>query len=760
LKETLSMLSPSKGSRALLRHINQIMLQPSTASERLKKIVVQIAQTMVAEVCSVYISSPTGKLELIATEGLKENAIGKASLVIGEGLVGLIAKEAKPVAVDDAPNHPEFKFLPNIGEEPYKAFLGVPILRSGQTLGVLVIQNRVRQDYKEEDIEALEIIAHILSDLIINDPTISTDKVAAADPLMSRAMHLKGSVISTGIGIGQVVLHQQRVAVTKRIAEDIDYETTRLKAAVHDMRDSIDKVLERTERSLQGESAEIMQSIKMFAYDKGWYQRMNDAIQQGLTAEAAVEQVQSDARARLLRNPDAILADRLHDLEDLTNRMLRRLMGLPIDALYRTMPDNPVLVARHMGPAELLDYTGQNLAGVIVEDGSHSSHVAIVARALGIPSISQLPSVTDLVEDGDAIILDGQEGDVHIRPTEHIIQCYEEQFKNECLIREKYSKIAQEKALTKDGVSLRLMMNAGLLVDMGQLFSAGAEGVGLFRTEFQYMIAQHLPRIEDQVRNYATILDMAGEKPVVFRTLDIGGDKRLSYIPHPEEENPALGLRAIRLSLQAPAIFRKQIRSLLRAAGGRHLNLMFPMVSDISEFHDAKKLVEREFNYLTRRGHAMPRRIHYGVMLEVPSLLFVLDELCKEIDFLSIGSNDLMQFFFAIDRDNHAVSNLFDIISHAPLRALRSIVQACEKHNVNLSFCGEVGSDPVALLALMSIGIREISMSSRAIGRAKYIIQNTDISQIEQIVLPILSSSALKNDDLREKLSKLLPENL
>src|SRR5919112_4554117 len=644
------------GPRVLLRRLREIMAEPVSAQERLDRIVVLIAANMVAEVCSVYVMRGDGALELYATEGLNREAVHLTTLPAGTGLVGLIARTAEPLALADAQTHPAFSYRPETGEEIYHGFLGVPILRAGNTLGVLVVQNRTFRAYMEEEVEALQTTAMVVAEMIA-----SGELQALAPPgtaiAVRRPTYQKGVALADGVGLGHVVLHEPRVVVKNLIAENIEADLQRLDSAIAEVRLSIDELIERGDVAHHGEHREVLETFRMFAHDQGWLRRMREAVLSGLTAEAAVERVQSDNRARLMRQTDPYLRDRLHDLDDLANRLLHKLVGRDFVVDRAALPDNAILVARSMGPAALLDYDRSRLRGLVLEEGGPTSHIAIIARALGIAAVGEVGNATSLVEPGDAIIVDGGLGEVQIRPRPDIEAAYAEKARLRARRMEQYRGLRDMPAVTRDGFQVTLHLNAGLLVDLPHLTETGASGVGLFRTELQFMIAERMPSAGEQQALYRAVFEAAGDLPVTFRTLDIGGDKILPYMQAIEEENPALGWRAIRIGLDRPALLRAQLRALLKAAAGRPLKIMFPMVATCDEFTRAKAIVERETAYLARHDHALPSKLDLGVMLEVPSLLFQLKEICESADFISLGTNDLMQFLFASDRENRRVAD-------------------------------------------------------------------------------------------------------
>jgi phosphotransferase system, enzyme I, PtsP len=727
------------------------MAEKVSAQERLDKIVVLIAANMVAEVCSTYVLRHDGNLELYATEGLNREAVHQTVLNAHEGLVGLVASEASPLNLSDAQSHPAFSYRPETGEEIYHSFLGVPILRSGNTLGVLVVQNRAKRNYVEEEVEALQTTAMVLAEMIASGE-LSALATPGAEPAARHATHLTGAILSEGIALGHVVLHEPRVVITNYIAEDVQKEVRRLDSALNILRADLDSLLERGDVADGGEHRDVLEAYRMFANDHGWSHRLHEAVGTGLTAEAAVERVQSDTRARMLRSTDPYLRERLHDLEDLGYRLMRQLMGRDHAPSREQLPDNAILIARNMGPAALLDYDRKRLRGLVLEEGTTNSHVAIVARALGIPAVGEVANAVGIADPNDAVIVDATSGSIHFRPSSEVEAAYAERVRLRARRQAQYRALRDMPCVTRDGQRVELMLNAGLVVDLPHIEDTGSAGIGLFRTELQFMVGNALPRANEQLALYRAVLDAAGEKPVTFRTLDIGGDKALPYLDTVVEENPALGWRAIRLGLDRPGLLRSQVRALLRAAGGRALRIMFPMISVVEEFDQAKGVVERELTYLRQHGHTLPERVDVGTMVEVPALLFQLDELLKRADFLSVGSNDLFQFLFAVDRGNSKVSERFDTLAAPVLRALRSIVQKGNAAGKSVSLCGEMASQPLGALALLSLGYRSLSLSPTAHGPVKALILELDVAKAEAMMKPLLdapSGSVSIRDRLR-----------
>jgi phosphotransferase system enzyme I (PtsP) len=616
----------------------------------------------------------------------------------------------------------------------------VPVLRAGQTLGVLVVQNAERRHYGEDETEAMLTTATILAEMIATSDFDNLIK-PGSDIDLRRPRMFNGVSFTDGIALGKVVLHDPRVVVVNFIAEDTDAEKLRLDTALASMRVSIDAMLDHGDMQPSSDHREILETYRMFANDRGWVTRLTEAIENGLSAEAAVERVQNDTRARMLRQTDPYIRDRLHDLDDLANRLLRVLTNTSQPA-QRELPDNAILVARNMGPAELLEYDRKKLRGLVLEEGGATAHVAIVARSLGLVAVGQADSIVSMCESGDDIILDGPAGQVHLRPTPDVEQTYVDKVRVSAKRRAHYARLKNKPSVTKDGVEITLLHNSGLVADLPMLDDTGATGVGLFRTELQFMIASKLPRLQEQVELYAEAMEIAGDRPIVFRLLDIGGDKVVPYLRSTAEENPAMGYRSIRLGLDRPGLLRTQIRALLLAARGRPIKILVPMVTETFEFLQTKRVVAKELERLKRAGEPVPTRLELGAMVEVPSLLFELDQILPEADFVSIGSNDLVQFLTAADRANPRVSKNYDPIALPRLRAMRLVVDAARRHNKPVTMCGELAGKPMEALALMAIGMTRLSMGPASIGPIKEMVLHVNLKPIQESVAAALSLGA------------------
>jgi phosphotransferase system, enzyme I, PtsP len=730
------------GPRILLRRLRELSAEPLEPQERLDRIVVQIASNMVAEVCSVYVLRADGVLELYATEGLNKESVHTAQLKMGEGLVGTIAASAQPLNLSDAQSHPAFAYLPETGEELFHSFLGVPILRAGRSLGVLVVQNRAQRHYSDDEVEALETVAMLLAEMVASGELKKLTKPGQELDL-TRPVMVEGEAYGDGIGLGYVVLHDPRVVVTNLLNDDVELELNRLGEALGSLRIHIDDMLSRREVSMEGEHRAVLEAYRMFAHDRGWVRKLEEAIRNGLTAEAAVERVQSETRARMMRLTDPYLRERMHDFDDLANRLLRQLAGFGAHAAAAdSFPNDAIVIARAMGAAELLDYPRANLRGLVLEEGAVTSHIVIVAKAMGIPVVGQAGGVVALAEKGDAVIIDGEDGKVHLRPAQDVQKAYEEKVRFRARRQEQFRALRSVDPVTRDGKRISLNMNAGLLVDLPQLSESGAEGIGLFRTELQFMIASTMPKGEEQESFYRSVIKQAGNRPVTFRTLDIGSDKVVPYFQAVKEENPALGWRAIRLALDRPGLLRTQLRALLKAAGGTELKIMIPMVTEVSEMRQVRALLQKEVLHLSKFGHTLPKKLQYGAMLEVPSLLWQLDELMAESDFVSVGSNDLFQFAMAVDRGNARVSDRFDNLGKPFLRLLRDIARAGERNNTPVTLCGEMAGKPISAMALLGIGYRSVSMSPAAIGPVKAMLLGLDVGALSRMMNEALDDKA------------------
>ncbi|MDC1530978.1 phosphoenolpyruvate--protein phosphotransferase [bacterium] len=716
-------------SRKLLVALRDAMAEDSAGQARLNKIVQLTAHSMGSEVCSIYLFRDTETLELCATEGLNATAVHQTRLRRGEGLVGRVARFNQTINTADAPASKGFRYMPETGEEIYSSFLGVPIQRLGESLGVLVVQSKATREFSADEIYALEVVAMVLAEMTELGAFIGDGDALSArhqKPITFTALSAQ-----EGVAEGAVYLHEPRVVVTNPIADDPDIEQGRLEEALDRLRVSVDQMLSDAQ-SGDSEQLEVLEAYKMFANSKGWRRRMEEDIQRGLSAEAAVEKEQSTARSRIGQSNDPYLRERLHDIDDLSNRLLRLLTGQGDDT-GAEIPNNPILVAQNIGPAELLDY-GRNLRGIVLEEGSVGSHAAIVARALAIPLVIHAKGILTEALNGDLILVDGDQGSAHLRPDEGVLKAVQDKIAMQRQEADRYIKLRKKPAQAKCGSVIKLLMNAGLMADLPSLTSSGAEGVGLFRTELQFLTQNQMPKRAELVTQYARVINAAKGHNVTFRTLDIGSDKVLSYMAPQDEPNPAMGWRAIRVGLDKPGILRMQLQALLRATAGQDLSVMFPFVAQYGEFQGAKAELHRAITRETKLGHELPSNIKVGAMLETPSLAYAPNQFFEEVDFLSIGGNDLKQFFFAADRENERVRRRYDTLNTSFLNFLEQIVERARASNTELSYCGEDAGRPIDAICFAALGIKNLSMRPASIAPVKYLIRRVDLKDVKFVI--------------------------
>ena len=680
-------------SRKLLGALRDAMAEDSAGQARLDKIVQLTASSMRSQVCSIYLFRDQDTLELCATEGLNAAAVHQTRMRIGEGLVGRVARYNQIINTADAPSAKGFRFMAETGEEIYSSFLGVPIQRLGDSLGVLVVQSKEAREFSADEIYALEVVAMVLAEMTELGAFVGDGDALSARHQKPVMFHAKSA--QDGVAEGLVYLHEPRVVVTNPIADDPEIETQRLEDALDRLRISVDQMLTNA--------------------------RSGDA-----------EKEQSAARSRMGQSKDAYLRERLHDLDDLSNRLLRLLTGQGSDT-GAEVPPNPILVARNIGPGELLDY-GRSLRGIVLEEGSVGSHAAIVARALAIPLLIRAKGIVTEALNGDAIMIDGDQGYVHLRPDEGVQKAMRDKIAMMRQQADRYVELRDKPAKAKCGTVVQLLMNAGLMADLPSLPSSGAEGVGLFRTELQFLAQNQMPKRAELVSQYTRVVDAAEGRKVVFRTLDIGSDKVLPYMVPQDEPNPAMGWRAIRVGLDKPGILRMQLQALLRATAGRDLWVMFPFIAQFDEFHGALAELDRAKAREIKLGHVLPKQIHVGAMLETPSLAFAPDQFFKEVDFLSIGGNDLKQFFFAADRENERVRRRYDTLNTSFLNFLEQIVTRARSSQTHLSFCGEDAGRPLEAACFAALGIGTLSMRPASVAPVKHLIRRINLKELKTVI--------------------------
>ena len=740
----------AQAAREILRRLTGVMAASTTVQAKLNNIVQLIGEALHSEVCSIYLLRE-GVLELFATRGLNQSAVHVTRLALGEGLVGTIAAHIETLNLDEASSHPDYAYRPETGEEKFHSFAGVPIIRRERAVGVVCVQHAASRGYDDIEIEALQTVALVLSELIANANLIDQHGASGGQTDQS-AQSLTGLKLVDGMARGEAVFHQPRILIEQMVADDVEIERARVYSAFAKMREQIDRIASQAEFGGGGEHDEVLETYKMFAYDEGWSRRINAAIDSGLTAEAAIERVQQRTRMRMREIDDPLLRDRMHDLEDLSNRLIRIVAGQMGTAAQLGLRQDSILIARNLGPAELLEYDRRRLKGVILEEGSLTAHVIIVARAMGVPVLGRVRDIRQMVSEGDLLLLDVGRDVVHIRPSSATQEAFDAQFELSQKRRERFASMRDKEPVSLDGERIEVMINAGLREDLAALDLTGADGIGLFRTEFQFLVSATLPQRERQQRLYRNVLDAAGNRPVIFRTVDIGGDKALPYMRHDaiQEENPAMGWRGLRLALSREGLMKAQARALLEAAAGRTLNVMFPLVGEPWEFQQARSIMVEQRQWMADRGKKLPRAIRFGVMLEVPALAEMLDVLLPHLDFVSIGTNDLTQFLFAADRADPRLAERYDWLSPAVLRFLKRVIDQADAAKVSVGVCGEMGGRPLEAMALLGIGLRRLSITPAGVGPIKAMVRSLNIAELSPVMNALVKSGA---NDVREQLT-------
>ena len=715
----------------LLRSVRDVMMkQADDAQSRLDLLTRTIANALHAEVCSIYLARPGDILELYASHGLKQSSVHVTRLRVGEGLVGEVAASGLDLNLAEPQNHPKFVYREETGEELYHSFVAVPLLHSHKTIGVLVIQSKISRSFSDDLVEILHAVALVISELVVGNRIVDLFEITGGEHPMLQSQQLSGQTLAGGIAKAPIVLHRPKIDITTLVSESPEEEEIRLHGALLSLQQSVDEMI--TSSGLEEGSGyrDILESYRMFSQDRGWIDRISEAIHTGLTAEAAVRKVQEEMHARLSQITSAYIQERVHDLEDLSERLLYHLAGINPSAAQGELPDAFILVATALGPAELLEYDATKLKGIIIEDGSPTSHVAIIARMLDIPMVGRVDNILNHVQKGDLAIVQGDQGLVYVRPPEDVEQAVDAEIAARARHAATYAATRDLEPITKDGVRISLNLNLGLFVNADHLSPPDIDGIGLFRTELPYMASRDLPSVEDQQKIYRDALEKARGKRVIFRAFDIGGDKQVPYIQTGDEENPAMGWRATRIGLDRPVILRQQFRALVRASAGEKLYLMFPFIAEVAEFDLVKALLNKEIDRARDDGITPPSELHIGTMVEIPSLLFQLPELFERVDFVSIGSNDLLQFLFACDRSSAKVGGRYDPLNPAVMRVVQNITRTAAEYKVDVGFCGDMANRTIDAMALIACGVRSLSMPPAAIGPVKAMLRGLNVQDL------------------------------
>lgn len=700
-----------------------------------------VAQGLSVDSAVIYVTRPGEILELTATYGLNISAVGRIKLRVGEGIVGLAAASGDVLNLPDVQNHPRYVYRAELGEEKMASMLAVPVKRAGRTLGVIAVMSREVRTYAPLEVEALGTVAMLLAEILARAGATDVSEEGFSSTLSRR---YGGHILSPGIARGHILAYGTLAPIANLLTDDTEAELKRLDEAVEAANKSLDGLI-TANMPAGNASRDVLDAYRMVAQSSGWLTQVRAAIADGLTAETAVDKIARQLRERMRRIADPYLRERLADIEDMIGRLMVALGGMPPKP---DRADGMILIVRRLGPADLLDWQSRGIAGLAIEEASASGHAAILARALGIPALQVERGAVEAAVEGEQVLLDAEEGTLVLRPEPEVIQVYERAL---AARDERAATLANYRdipTITKDGTELKLMLNVGLALELDQLERTGADGIGLYRTEIAALASGGIPDVAGQAAEYGRVMDRAKGLPVQFRTLDLGADKLLPGETAQTEENPAMGWRSLRIGLDRPAILRRQLRALLLGAQGRPLRVMFPMVATVEEFRAARDLLEAEAG----RVRPAPEQLEAGTMLEVPSLLFQLPGLLAEADFISVGTNDLMQFLFAADRGTPELADRYDTLCAPVLEMLERLVTSCQEADVPLSICGEAAGRPLDALAFAALGVTTLSMSGSAILPVKAVLVETDLNALRPVLRELRRSGAA-GGSIREPLA-------
>ncbi len=725
-----------------LRHIVGQVGRARDLDAALSAIVLGVRDALEVVVCSVYlfphaqVGRADARLVLMANKGLATEAVGRVSMALDEGLVGLVAQRAEPLNLDNAPLHPRYKHIANIGEEAYHAFLGAPILLRGEVLGVLVVQDREPRHFSDDQESFLvtlaaqlasSIVQAEISEAVAHSPATSGRSVLAANE------PLRGVPGASGVAFGlAVVVYPQAdlAGVPDRQCDNPQLELERLRAAREAVRHDFAVLRQSMASRVTEEECALFDAFAMMLDSESLLRGMERRILAGQWAPAALRDTVREYAAVFAGMDDDYLRQRGDDVRDLGQRILEHLQD--VEGLVREYPPRTILVGREITVTHLASVPEGRLAGIVSARGSSSSHVALLARALGVPAVMGASDLPVERLDGRELFLDGYRGVVHVEPRGVLREALDRLLGEEAQLSAELATLRDEPAITPDGACVHLYVNVGLLADMAPADHVGAEGIGLYRTEIPFQVRDNFPGEDEQARVYREVLSAYAPRPAVLRTLDVGGDKPLNYFPI-EEDNPFLGWRGIRLTLDHPDIFLTQVRAMLTAnVGLDNLRILLPMVSGVGELDEALGLIERAVQELREEGLPVVE-VPLGLMIEVPSAVYQIDALAKRVDFLSVGTNDLTQYLLAVDRNNARVAPLYDSLHPAVLRAIAEIVAGGRRSACPVSVCGELAGDPLGALVLLGFGIDSLSMSAGSLPRIKRVIRSVPLEHAQRL---------------------------
>jgi len=727
-----------------LRRIVQDVASAGSFQEALDIMVRDVRDTLGTEVCSVYLLSPERDRYLfVATEGLNKESVGKLSLQLDQGLVTLVAQRAEPINLQDASNHPRFHYLPEIGEEPFNAFLGVPVIHHREVLGVLVVQQRDNRRFDESEEAFLVTLATQLATVIAHAQATGDIKklfhaVSGSEFTSTDAM-FRGVPGSPGIAIGTMLVMQPPASlegVPEREAEDVTTELILLDRAINAVRGDLRRISQQFAQSLPPEELALFDAYLHMLDDNALAGDMRERVQRGLWSQGALKQVIREHVRRFEAMEDPYLRERGADVQDLGLRVLAYLQDISTRRSH--FPDDTILVGYEVTASMLANIPAGKLKGVVSVRGSGSSHVAILARALDIPAVMGAVDLPIASLEGQSMIVDGIYGEVFLNPSSELQRNYQSLIAAEREFSTELEQLKELPCITLDGWRIGLWVNIGLSGDITRSLDRGAEGIGLFRTEVPFMTKDRFPTEEEQRVIYREHMVAFEPRPVTMRSLDIGGDKALSYFPI-EEENPFLGWRGIRVTLDHPEIFMVQARAMIKANAGLQgeLRIMLPMISNMNEVEEAKSLVHRAYIEVLEEGVQVKQPL-VGVMIEVPAAVYQARQIARRVDFLAVGSNDLTQYMLAVDRNNPRVADLYQETHPAVLHALLEVSRAAHREQTYVGICGELAGTPIGAVLLMAMGYQVLSMNATNLPKVKWVIRNVKRSDARRMLVRVL----------------------
>lgn len=708
-----------------LREIVEKVASAPRLNEALDILVTDICLAMDTEVCSVYLADHDRRcFYLMATRGLKKPRGRTVTLAFDEGIVGLVGRLAEPINLADAQKHPSFKYVPAVKEERFRAFLGVPIIQRRQLLGVLVVQQREHRQYDESEESFLVTLATQMAAIL------SQSQLTALFG-QYRQTRIRALPASPGVAIAEGWM-DSTLPLMEQVSEASTLDTTlereRLTAALEEASNEFRRYSKRFAAGAQKETAAIFDLYSHLLTDARLRRELFEEVDKGSVAEWAVKKVIEKFAEQFASLSDGYLKERAGDLRALGQRLLFHLddnIQSP-----NTWPERFVLVADELSATTLAELPQNRLVGVVVRDGAANSHAAIMVRALGIPTVMGA-DIQPSVLHRRTLVVDGYRGELLVDPETVLLQEYQRLITEENELTRLVEDGVDSPAALKSGERVQVMLNAGLSPEHEQQLGSRIDGIGLYRTEIPFMLQSGFPSEEEQVAQYQGMLQMFNEKPVTLRTLDVGADKQLPYMPI-SEENPCLGWRGIRITLDQPEIFLVQVRAMLRAnAATGNLSILLPMITSIDEIDEARRLIDRAGREVEEvLGYELPK-LRIGVMIEVPSMVFMMGHLASRVDFISVGTNDLTQYLLAVDRNNTRVASLYDSLHPAMLRALNHIAQEAERHGIDLCLCGEMAGDPMCVALLVGMGYRHLSMNGRSVARVKYLLRHISLEEVQ-----------------------------